>query len=280
MRLQSVELRVADPARAAEFFEQLWGLTSAGIDGATRFFRGTAGLPHVIALSPGEPSLRSVTFCGTPAELEQTAARARRHGALFSSKDSVVISGPEDQTYRFVVEAPAAALAADRDCPVQLSHVVLNANDADTAERFAVEALGFRLTDRTRHMTFVRCNRTHHCIAYARAGYSSLNHIAFEMRDLDAVMRGISRLRDAGYECVWGPGRHGPGHNVFGYFVAPFGAIIEYTAEVEEVGDDYRVGGPEDWKWPAGRIDHWGLSKKNTELTGAAERKFRWSNAV
>ena len=65
-------------------------------------------------------------------------------------------------------------------------------------------------------------------------------------------MRGIGRLRDAGYPPVWGPGRHGPGNNVFGYFVGPHGGVIEYTAEVEEVGDDYKVGGPEDWKWPRG----------------------------
>ncbi len=264
MRLQSVELQVADPARAAEFFERVWGLAAAGNDGATRFLRGTAGLPHIIALSPGEPSIRSITFCGSRAEIGNKAT----------------VRGPEGQRYRFVVETPVEPLPADRDKPIQLSHVVLNAADVDAAERFAVEALGFRLTDRTRHMTFVRCNRTHHCIAYARAGYSSLNHIAFEMRDLDAVMRGIGRMRDAGYDCVWGPGRHGPGHNVFGYFVAPFGANIEYTAEVEEVGDDYRVGGPEDWKWPPGRMDHWGISKRNTELTGAAERKFRWSGAA
>ena len=42
---------------------------------------------------------------------------------------------------------------------------------------------------------------------------------------------------------------------MFGYFVA-LGRDRGYTAEVSEVSDDYRVGGPEDWKWPPGRIDH------------------------
>src|SRR5205807_2311232 len=83
---------------------------------------------------------------------------------------------------------------------------------------------------RTRHMSFVRCNRVHHCIAYARGGFASLNHIAFEMADIDGVMRGIGRMRDAGFPPVWGPGRHGPGNNVFGYFVGPHGGVIEYTA--------------------------------------------------
>lgn len=259
MRLRSVELQVPDLDQASEFLERVWGLTAAAGEGAARFFRGTADLPHILALSPGEPAIRSITFCDPEVGAER------------------VLKGPEGQVYRLVPEAKVAPLPADRDRPIQLSHVVLNVADVDAAERFAVETLGLRVSDRTAHMTFVRCNRTHHCIAFARGGYSSLNHIAFEMRDLDCVMRGIGRLRDAGYECVWGPGRHGPGNNVFGYFISPFGASVEYTAEVEEVGDDYRVGAPADWKWPPGRIDHWGISKRQIEATGAAERRFRWS---
>ena len=142
-----------------------------------------------------------------------------------------------------------------------------------------VETLGFKVSDRTAHMRFVRCNRKHHALAYAKSDLASLNHIAFEMPSLDAVMRGIARLREAGYEPVWGPGRHGPGNNVFGYFIAPYGGVVEYTAEVSEVGDDYKVGTPEDWKWPPGRIDHWGMSKKDTAKTGPAERVLRFPSA-
>ena len=85
-----------------------------------------------------------------------------------------------------------------------------------------------------------------------------------------------AKLRDEGYEPVWGPGRHGPGNNVFGYFIAPYGGIVEYTAEVSEVDENYKVGTPEDWKWPPGRIDHWGISKKDTAKTTAAEKVLRF----
>ena len=255
MRLRSVELTVADVDKAAGFFEKVWGLTRAG-DGR---LRGTAALPYIVDLKEGRPAIASITFSGT-------------HDEIGKERE---VKGPEGQRYRFVFDAPAEPLAPHPDKPIQLSHVVLNAADVDACERFAVSELGFKLTDRTAHMSFVRCNRTHHCLAFARGGRSSLNHIAFEMPALDSVMRGIGRLRDAGFDCVWGPGRHGPGNNVFGYFVAPFGAIIEYTSEVEEVGDDYRVGGPEDWKWPTGRIDHWGVSSRKSEAMAANE--LRWA---
>ncbi len=256
MRLQSVDFRVPDVEAAARFFAEVWGLVP--MPGGR--LRGSDALAYLVGLEQGEPAIRAITFCGT---IEECGGGRE-------------VRGPEGELYRFVVQEHVEPLPPSRDRPVRLSHVVLNSTDVDAAERFATSTFGFRVSDRTRHMTFLRCNRVHHCIAYARAGYASLNHVAFEMADVDGVMRGIGRLRDAGYPCVWGPGRHGPGNNVFGYFVGPHGGLVEYTTEVSEAGDDYRVGAPEDWKWPPGRIDQWGVSQKDTARTDAAERAFTW----
>jgi catechol 2,3-dioxygenase-like lactoylglutathione lyase family enzyme len=262
MKLQSVELRVADPESSAEFFERVWGLARVPGGGAIRL-RGTAALPYLVSLEEGAPAILGITFCGPKAQIG-----AERE-----------VRGLEGELYKFVLETPATALPGHGDRPIELSHVVLNSADADAAERFAAEKLGLRVSDRTRVMTFMRCNRKHHCIAYVRAGHASLNHIAFDMPSLDSVMRGIGRLRDAGYPAVWGPGRHGPGNNVFGYFIGPHGGVVEYTAEVARVDETYKVGGPEDWKWPPGRIDHWGISIKDGARISAAEQVYRWAAA-
>jgi hypothetical protein len=88
-------------------------------------------------------------------------------------------------------------------------------------------------------------------------------------------MKNIGRLRDLGLQPAWGPGRHGPGNNVFAYFITPFGASMEYTAEVQQVDDSYRVGTPDDWKWPPNRIDHWGVSTRdNARLGGRGDFGF------
>ena len=125
-------------------------------------------------------------------------------------------------------------------------------------------------------MVFVRCNDSHHSTAFARAGFASLNHVAFEMADIDAVMRGIGRLRDHGDAPAWGPGRHGPGANVYAYFIAPFGPVIEFSTAVEKVPADYRTGEPDDWTWPPNRIDQWGMSDKDFAGLRAAEERFRF----
>jgi 2,3-dihydroxy-p-cumate/2,3-dihydroxybenzoate 3,4-dioxygenase len=275
MRLRSVELEVAELAPSAEFLEQVWGLPPAGSSGATRFFRGTGDHPYILSLTKAAaPRVAAITFAGTEEELGRLGKLDRTFDVPGGGK-GLELTGPEAQNYRFLVDREVERLSG-ADQPIQLTHAVVNAIDVEASERFAVEKLGFRVSDRTAHMRFVRCNRKHHAIAYARSQFASLNHIAFEMPSLDAVMRGIVRLREAGYEPVWGPGRHGPGNNVFGYFIAPFGGIVEYTAEVSEVEDDYRVGAPEDWKWPPGRIDHWGISKKDTAKTSIAEAVFRF----
>ena len=274
MRLRAIELKAVDVPKAAEFLERTWGLIPVD----KNHWRGTADHPYILSLKPGStPGVEAITFSGSPEEIDRI--KGKKIAALDAPGGGrgVEVEGPEGQRYRFVTEVKTDKKPEDPNRPVELSHAVLNVTDRQKSERFAVETLGFRISDRTAFMSFLRCNRKHHALAFAQSELSCLHHIAFEMRDLDAVMNGIGRMREAGHACSWGPGRHGPGNNVFGYFVSPFGGVIEYTAEVGEVDDNYRVGGPEDWKWPPGRTDHWGIAPRDTERLHAAERVMRWA---
>jgi catechol 2,3-dioxygenase len=152
--------------------------------------------------------------------------------------------------------------------------VVLNSHDVAATQSFLETVFGFTLVDRTRIMAFLNCDRDHHTVALGDAGEDSLNHIAFVMPDLDSVMRGGGRMKDAGYSIEWGPGRHGPGANAFNYFIDPFGIVIEYTAEIEQIDDTYKVGGPDDWKWPPGRVDHWGISAPPSARLKEAQKRI------
>jgi catechol 2,3-dioxygenase len=120
-------------------------------------------------------------------------------------------------------------------------------------------------------MAFLRTNDDHHSIVLAKATCDTLNHVAFNHECWEDVMKASGRMRDARFPIGWGPGRHGPGNNVFMYFVDPFGIVIEHTAEVSQVDDSYRVGGPEDWVWPEGRVDQWGIAPPKTDDCKAAQ---------
>jgi 2,3-dihydroxy-p-cumate/2,3-dihydroxybenzoate 3,4-dioxygenase len=285
MRLRSIELNVPRAAAARDFFTGIWGLADAGSKGQTYYLRGSGELPYLVSLTEADaPSIRCTTFVGTASEVADIATRAKAVGAPCQDTVSndpgggqgVMVQLPEGEVLRFLHGDTTVAPIEGRDLPVKLTHVVMNSADAEATADFAEAVLGFRVSDRTKGMVFVRCNSSHHSTAFARAGFTSLNHIAFEMEDLDAVMRGIGRMRDHGAAPSWGPGRHGPGDNVFAYYIAPFGAVVEFSTAVEIVPDDYRVGVPEDWTWPEGRIDQWGMSDKDLANLGVAERTFRY----
>ncbi|WP_260929673.1 VOC family protein [Novosphingobium sp. 9] len=285
MRLRSIELALPDPAAAAAFMTGIWGMAEAGEQGGTRYLRGSGPFPYLVALEPSESEfVRTTTFVCDAADLAALSARVSEAGwtaAPVTSSDpggghGLLVELPEGVLLRFLVDAAEVAPIAGKDLPVKLTHVVFNAADAEGCGDAVEQVLGFRVSDRTKGMVFVRCNDSHHSTAFARAGFTSLNHVAFEMEDIDAVMRGIGRLRDHAQVPAWGPGRHGPGANVYAYYIAPFGPVIEFSTAVEKVAEDYRVGAPDDWTWPEGRIDQWGMSDKDFEGLRRAEERFRF----
>jgi catechol 2,3-dioxygenase-like lactoylglutathione lyase family enzyme len=154
--------------------------------------------------------------------------------------------------------------------PGRLSHIVLNSTDIRRAGVFYERHLGFRVTgwleDR---MCFLRCNTDHHTIAFAQQGASSLNHVAFELRDLDACLRGAGRIVRAGRQPLWGPGRHGAGGNVFTYFEDPNGNVFEYTCAMEQIPLD-RAWEPR--VWPLRDADVWGTAGPGERLSALQAR--------
>ena len=223
--------------------------------------------------SPGQPLLRQVTLRARDANalaaiaqatvaaggtLEQAASLAEDP----AGGQHIVIRDADGRRFEIVHgdtrRTPDAPVPADQ--PLRLAHAVLNSHAIDAAQAFLEQALGFVLADRTRIMAFMNCDADHHSLALGDADNDALNHIAFLMPTLDAVMRGGGRMKDAGHAIEWGPGRHGPGDNAFNYFIDPFGIVIEYTAEVEQIDATYQPGSPGDWAWPPGRVDQWGVS--------------------
>ncbi|MEO6092554.1 MAG: VOC family protein [Novosphingobium sp.] len=285
MKLRSIELVVPGAGEAVDFLTEIWGMAAAEVRNGTHYLRGASGFPYLVAIEEGpDEYVRSVTFVCAVEELDALAQRIATSPLAASPTHSddpgggygLIVELPEGPVLRFLAGTIEVAPREGRDLPVKLTHVVINAVDAEASATVAEDVLGFKVSDRTKAMVFVRCNDAHHSTAFARAGFSSLNHIAFEMEDMEAVFRGVGRLRDHGLAPAWGPGRHGPGANVFAYFVAPFGPVVEFSTAVEKIDDDYKVGAPEDWTWPAGRIDHWGLSDKDNAALRRAEERFQF----
>jgi catechol-2,3-dioxygenase len=290
--LRSVDLETPDVGRSEQFYTSVWGLDLVTRQEGVTYLRASGLDHHVVALREGEhPALSAVTFrLHSDAEFEVIAAASQQHGATLLN-GPVTNSGPDGGTI-MTIRAPGggvlrfvhqdmrhAASLPSTNRPTRLAHVNLNATDVDGSAAFYARALGFRLTDRTKAMAFIRCNSDHHAIVIADAPVNGLNHVAFMMPDLEAVMRGSGRMIDAGFPIAWGVGRHGPGDNVFAYFIDPVGIVIEYTAEVLQVDDSYVVRGPSEWVWPPGRTDHWGIAPPKADQVKAAQTAVPYADA-
>ncbi|HSV80555.1 MAG TPA: VOC family protein [Ramlibacter sp.] len=286
--VRSVALNVPDLAQAENFYTQVWNLEVAERAAGVLYLRGSGKDAYLLALHQGgaTPQLRHVTLRARSAEALRAVAE---QGVAAGGRIQVPLAPLEDPAggAGFTLRDPHGRLfqvvhgdrqrtdaAPAKDRPLRLTHVVLNSHAVDETQQFLTEALGFRLIDRTGILAFMNCNSDHHTIAVGISDNDALNHVAFLMPDAESVMRGGGRMKDAGFPIQWGPGRHGPGDNLFNYFIDPFGIVIEYTAEVQQVDESYPVRGAADWKWPAGRFDQWGISAPPSGAIKEAQRSI------
>jgi len=252
--LRSVAVRTPEAVAAAEFYEQVWGLQQVEADNGVSWLRGSGAEHHILEVRDGEANgLGKIAFSvGTPREVDEAARRLAERGiALVAEPGTLDQAGhgyglrfadPENRLVEISCDVEAVA-PRDPDgrkaVPRKLAHIVLNTVDIDAACAFYTDVLGMRISDWSEHqMAFLRVNSDHHVIAFNKAEWTSVNHMAYEMASVDHFMRGIGRLKHQGVVPLWGPGRHGPGANTFSYFADAAGLVCEYTSEVAQVQED------------------------------------------
>lgn len=291
--LRSVDLGVTDLKSRTRFYTDVWRLAPVVEHPGSVYLRGTGANHHVLGLHarPRAELLRIDLSALGKAEVNAIHAGLKKAGLTELEKPAPIsepgggygfaFKDPEGRTMRIIAGDKRHADAATRaDRPIGITHVVLNSADVEGICAFYVDRLGFRVIDQTRMMTFLCCNEQHHVLAFARGTAPTLNHIAFEMPDIDSVMRGAGRLRESGFAIEWGVGRHGPGNNVFAYFVGPDEVVIEYTAEIARIGKNYKPRTAEDWTWPPGRMDQWGIAVGPTDRMKQAQQRIAFAAGI
>jgi catechol 2,3-dioxygenase-like lactoylglutathione lyase family enzyme len=124
----------------------------------------------------------------------------------------------------------------------KLGHLVLEAPDFEKSARWYMDALGFIpsdvmcLPDGTPVGAFMRLDRgdqptDHHTLFVATGLESKVDHVAFEVVDLDAVEMGQQVLMARRYRHAWGVGRHLLGSQIFDYWRDPWGQKHEHYAD-------------------------------------------------
>jgi catechol 2,3-dioxygenase-like lactoylglutathione lyase family enzyme len=292
--IRSVEFEVAALKESIRFYRDIWNLDLVKQTTRSAYFRGTSSYNHILAIhqTDDKPAIRSLVYEAVSREAvhaihERVVAQnfesetpgplAREGGGFgFGCKDAegrnLVISFGDDD-YK-------GENASEPDKPSKVSHANLNAGQYDTTTKFYTDVLGMRVIDESGRARFLHADCPEHfSLAIVNAKDATLNHVAFEMMDLDSVMRGAGRMKDSGYPIEWGVGRHGPGDNVFAYFAGPDEVPLEYTSEMLWIGEDYVSRGPDYWKFPSGRTDQWGITAPPTPRLARIQQLFRFTEA-
>jgi catechol 2,3-dioxygenase len=288
--LRSADLAATNLEEASRFFETVWGLMPVAQNHDTHYFRGTAGYHHILGLHRGaQPAVVRLTFdVANRADVEALHEAVTAAGCAATAPAALQSAGggygfgckdPDGRNLAFVCEVKDHADHADKaDKPRKIVHANLNMKDHDATIAFFTKVLGFTINDENEPLTFLHCANSDHCsIVMCKMGLPTLNHIAFDVPDIDSVMRGMGRMKDNGYPIEWGPGRHGPGNNVFAYFCGPDEVPLEYAAEVLQVDDSYQPHDTHYWKYTAGRSELWGLTAPRSARYYRVQRLFGYT---
>jgi len=152
---------------------------------------------------------------------------------------------------------PADAGAPD----ARLQHVTVRTSSVAPLVRHYSETLGFFLADVVTagesdlRTAFFASDAEHHSLAAFKSDRALLDHFSYELSGWDMIRDWADHLASLDLTLRWGPGRHGPGNNLFMFLEDPEGNWIEFSAELELM-DATRVTGH--WPHAPKTLNRWG----------------------
>ena len=271
-QLSHIALGCDDVDAAARFYARALGLQDhpgAGDDRARRLGWGVG--QHALDLVPrtGDDLDHFALEIPDPDELAALLAALGAAGAAVEpftevghGGEAYAISDPEGRRIELHgrVDRGGEHAADSGRRPVRLQHITLATTDLERALQFYVETLGFTISDRMGDVfAWLRCGVEHHTVALVVGSPDrKLDHFSFDLGAWSDFKDWCDRLAIQGTTLSWGPGRHGPGNNLFVMFDDPEGRHIELSAEMESFYDDRATYAYRSWDPRPETVNLWG----------------------
>ncbi len=282
--LSHVSLGSADVGAARRFYEDHVGLSvvDEAAGGALRLglglgahvleLRSGGGIDHFALEVPDADELRALEqrLAGASVDATWTEPGGDHPAALaFADPDGHRVE------LHARIDRSGEGLGEPGRRPVRLHHVTITTPDVPALVAFYTQTLGFAVSDRMEErFAWLRCNREHHTLAIVEGPSGGLDHYCYEVAGWNDLKTWCDELAAGGVLTSWGPGRHGPGNNLFIMFDDPDGVHIELSCEMERFWDD-RVDypGPRIWASDPRTVNLWGPApewRKPVTTAGAA----------
>lgn len=213
-------------------------------------FLTTGSDHHCVVIKRGEKKARSAVgyeVWGSLADAQQRLKDSgyeveRRSDIAPGTPDVVVLKEPGTGIDLHLIEGQDPSGVDGRAVlrPTKLGHVAAFTPELDQMQNFYQDLLGFRWSDTIGDFfVFLRCNADHHAANFmASTKKAGMHHIAYEMRDPNHLITMVDHLAKNDFRLHWGPGRHGPGHNLFTYHKDPDGNTIELFTQLDVIHDE------------------------------------------
>jgi catechol 2,3-dioxygenase-like lactoylglutathione lyase family enzyme len=249
-KLSHATYETPDLEQQTEYYTDILGLTLVAKEKDATYLANTIE-HHSIVLRKGlEPRCTRLGFqIGPDDSLDEFERQTQNHGVRTTRKTdpepavrAMVAFEDLKGTVMEVFKRPEPQNQPFRRngiVPHKLGHVAFHVTDVQAVTRFYCDVLGFRVSDwMGDHFSFLRCGVDHHTINLIETGSNRHFHTAFELRDWSHLQTACDFLSLNGYTMLWGPGRHGIGHNLFAYHRSPNGLITELFAELDQMKDE------------------------------------------
>jgi len=248
-----------DVDKQVEYYTDILGLTLVERTKDAAYLASTVD-HHSVVLSQGaEAKCVRLAFQIAPDDdLGEFERQVQGHGIKTERKrdpeptisDMVTFADPKGTTMDVFRRAEFAGqrFPSRGIVPHKLGHVAFHCADVKKVTSFYCDVLGFRVSDwMGEFFSFLRCGPDHHTINLMETGSNRHFHTAFEVRDWAHLQTACDYLSLNGYKLLWGPGRHGIGHNLFAYHRAPNGLITELFAELDRMNEELGYFEPRPW---------------------------------
>ena len=188
-------------------------------------------------------------------ELEKKARVESSPSPLFTD-GAFAVRDPDGRTVVF----GSSSEKPEGQTEARLQHFVCASTRLDDMLVFYRDVLGMHESDRVLEgdalaAVFLRSDPEHHSFAAFRAPESRADHHCYETRSWNDIRDWADRMAKLRIPLWWGPGRHGPGNNLFFMVEDPDGHKVEFSAELEHLpaGAPYRT-----WSHEQRTLNLWG----------------------
>ncbi|MBF4571869.1 VOC family protein [Herbiconiux sp. VKM Ac-1786] len=248
-----------DVERLTEYYTSALGFTLVDGDGRSAYLSADGSNHAVVLNQADEARARARVGYRVDGSLDDAATRLTRAGYQVerrtdvSPTETTVLALAEPQTgmpiHLYDSSVEIARPGTDAVAPTKLGHVAAYVPSLDAMQSFYEELLGFQWSDTIGDFfVFMRCNTDHHAANFMKSDkYSGMHHVAYEMRDLTHLQNMLDHLASREVRLEWGPGRHGPGHNIFTYHRDPDGNVIELFTQLDVMDDATGNYEPRPW---------------------------------